>query len=854
MRLNRFFIAALICLSAFSLLFGDVMVVYRKEFKGTFEGYSKGKFQFRLEDGSDGSELQSKVSRLALDSPRDVTLLRARQKNADAVQFVGYQGLRFVFKVGEKTVSLGKPDVIEISTGAGAAVQANPQQAGNNAAAVQAPKLPPLPAPLPPRGPTGVKYSTFTTVANAEEFVALVNSGSQRIFLLPGNYRLKNPVVLQGNREFMFHGGDRMRTKFLASDPSQPMFIVNNLRGLSLAGVSLSGDNAIASPAIHFVNKVPTRFSMIDGFTEKTYLNITGPGMFTVQSCSLKGGDTLPAPVVIDHPQADFFMIGGNIACQAKEFIPDAYFHLWQKRGRLRVYSTGVQVAKGRADFRIDTASAIGPHVIANIRSEGHNVNNFNNQSCFLYVPESAEKVDVVVKNNGASWPDPNGSGVMVDYSAAGTVWLIGNNGHYKARHLFKGKAPNATLVALGNLTHAVYTAADINVGKCYLYGNIFDHRFSNFMDQGQPWFRHITDNEPRAALDEMPRVPDLQIPLPIRRPVCDKPIKGILNVKDPPYNAKGDGVTDDGGALWKALNDSPSVYLPEGTYLISGGLWVNSSFSKSWPAGSWIAGAGSDKTKIVCAEGFSGPTFATEGLAYATIQGITFKAPPWANGANGTHNVRLENKDGVGHATQEIAFHDCHFIGGYYALGIGVYSPTMCSENMMVGCTFEDAKYGIAVGNYNSLANVAYDCAFTNNFITVGQSDGMSGGTVHLIHANITGTKNSDLVLFRSASAVMFFHGVKSDSPLFVSKGYGGDSYSLLLEYCRLMPSAASGALINYGAIGGPILIDTEMGGNVQINRGMAGNFGIGVRTRFMNGATGNGGGAQWPWLEVKK
>ncbi len=77
--------------------------------------------------------------------------------------------------------------------------------------------------------------------------------------------------------------------------------------------------------------------------------------------------------------------------------------------------------------------------------------------------------------------------------------------------------------------------------------------------------------------------------------------VKGIpaysvgVNAKDSPYNAKGDGVTDDTAALQAAIEACPTgqaVYVPAGTYYISAALNLKSNMV--------VRGAGPDDTKII--------------------------------------------------------------------------------------------------------------------------------------------------------------------------------------------------------------------------------------------------------------
>ena len=77
--------------------------------------------------------------------------------------------------------------------------------------------------------------------------------------------------------------------------------------------------------------------------------------------------------------------------------------------------------------------------------------------------------------------------------------------------------------------------------------------------------------------------------------------VKGIpmfpaaINVKNAPYNAYGDGVHDDTAAIQAAITACPAgqaVYIPEGTYSITGSLNLKSNMA--------VRGAGPDKTRII--------------------------------------------------------------------------------------------------------------------------------------------------------------------------------------------------------------------------------------------------------------
>ena len=201
----------------------------------------------------------------------------------------------------------------------------------------------------------------------------------------------------------------------------------------------------------------PDQLEIQDCTVADAGLLFAGGGTIRLQGTSLMPHGLVAALIVVDHPDARFLMVGGNISNQnlPARFPRSSSFHVWAKRGQLRIFGTSVQAPHGIANFRIDSASSAGPHLIANVRSEGNNgTRRGERPSRLLYVPPSEEHVDVVLVATGASWgTQGHGKGALADYAAAGTLWLVGNNGSLGAGSLVSGTAPRATWVAFGNLS-----------------------------------------------------------------------------------------------------------------------------------------------------------------------------------------------------------------------------------------------------------------------------------------------------------------------------------------------------------------------------------------------------------------
>jgi hypothetical protein len=115
-----------------------------------------------------------------------------------------------------------------------------------------------------------------------------------------------------------------------------------------------------------------------------------------------------------------------------------------------------------------------------------------------------------------------------------------------------------------------------------------------------------------------------------------------VVDVTQPPYRAKGDGVTDDTAAIQQALTDLMGqhkvLYFPKGTYLVSRTLnWSNQNSRKQPAWGfNWLQGQNPLQTVIRLKDGtFTDPQkpgaimwcggFGSADWFHNYVQGLTF-------------------------------------------------------------------------------------------------------------------------------------------------------------------------------------------------------------------------------------
>jgi pectate lyase-like protein len=683
---------------------------------------------------------------------------------------------------------------------------------------------------------------------------AIVAGQTRAIFLQPGRYVLENPVVIDRAQPLLLHGSDRSGVVLVSRNPSQPLFLVRAAPRLNFASLdfqpSANAPETLDSRAIASANAQPVVLEIQDCNIDRATVEFAGPGSYRIQSSAFMPGGRVRTPLLVDHPDADVLLFGGDTSNGGEPLRADSYAHVWQKRGRIRIYAITFEGGLGPADVRIETASPLGPHILGNVRSEGANgALNRRAISRLLQVPPTPDRVDVLLKSNGGAWDTgPEGprearmNCKFVDYNAAGTLWLIGNRAEgLCGRTLVEGNAPNATIVSIGNLISSPQPFA-VRGARIVSSADAYNHYLWTGQDTN-PWTRWIPDGASPARLasfKDVPAPPDDVLPPALDRPVVTAALPGMVDVRS--FGAKGDGKNDDTAAIQRALDSGcdphriPAVYFPAGTYRIRDTLRLRHHAGGACHVGTanggWIAGAGSARTVIAMDPSVKKGTFATDGLIFATVQGITFRTFPWHRGDPEEPNFDLEFHPGHV-ATQLNNFYDVVFDGGYAGFASGVRAPTggQCSSNVLFGGRLTNTHIGFVSGHYNSIANGVYDAEFVDNDVAIGswttdEKQLPPGGTFFAYRSRSRGTRERDFVLRGTANGSTFYtYAWVSDAPAYFQTGSSAAAWPLLFDRAELTPRPGSNYLFDVGTSQGPIFLYSKLSrGGIRVGQSVYG------------------------------
>ena len=144
---------------------------------------------------------------------------------------------------------------------------------------------------------------------------------------------------------------------------------------------------------------------------------------------------------------------------------------------------------------------------------------------------------------------------------------------------------------------------------------------------------------------------------------------RNVVNVTKPPYNAKGDGVTDDTAALQLAINENTGLhrmlYFPSGTYLVSSTL----TWPKKWEGHdnwgfTWLQGESAAKSVIRLKDA----TFTDANKPQSIMWCGGFGSADWFHNhvQNLTFNVGRENPGAIGlqfYSNNYGAVRDCFIV-----------------------------------------------------------------------------------------------------------------------------------------------------------------------------------------------
>jgi polygalacturonase len=285
----------------------------------------------------------------------------------------------------------------------------------------------------------------------------------------------------------------------------------------------------------------------------------------------------------------------------------------------------------------------------------------------------------------------------------------------------------------------------------------------------------------------------------------------GVINLKEAPYNAVGDGVHDDTVAIQMALDANPNrraiLYLPNGTYLVSSPL--------KFPTGPYIYGLvnlqgqstrgtiiklkanvatdlTSPKAVITCGAHGSADYFSNSirnltvdtGIGNPSAIGIQF----FSNNMGSVRNVDIVSGDRQGLSGLDLSYNDQN-------------GPLLVKNLKVVGF-----QYGVKTGNLvnsQTFENIALSNQSVTGFYNGGQVVSIRGlesintvstiynaGVMTLVDASLIGYKTTDSAI--NSTAVLFARNVITPGYKSAIENTGGDKNNATGPYVSEFVSQA--------------------------------------------------------------
>jgi pectate lyase-like protein len=162
------------------------------------------------------------------------------------------------------------------------------------------------------------------------------------------------------------------------------------------------------------------------------------------------------------------------------------------------------------------------------------------------------------------------------------------------------------------------------------------------------------------------------------------------LNVKTEPYNARGDGVTDDTNAIQSAMDDCAragggNVFLPTGTYLLQESLLLRNGVN--------IIGAGMYVTTLKVGDGMNAPAIIDDAVAKGSSASAFGKVHLSDFGIDGNQANNPSGQEGIFTSAYFSTFEKLFITGcGTHGMRMGFSGMSNASsQNRIVGCRIAD-------------------------------------------------------------------------------------------------------------------------------------------------------------------